>query len=443
MSGDTPEPEVAAREEQPAAGAPDAGLKRRRRVVTAVAAGAVLVTLGGVGAAAVIKSPAQVAAETAPPAPDTLTAAAERRVLADRVVTRGRITASQSVDVSSAGPSGKDAGRAVVTKVQAKAGEPVVFGHVLLEISGRPVFALQGALPAYRDLRPGAKGEDVKQLQSALASVGHTTGSDPSGTFGTGTERAVTAFYTAIGYQPVTTGRADEAPPEKAPEKTADKAAEKSGAKTAAAPTGPMVPLSEVVFLTSTPARAESVTAKVGANAGDRLMTLSAGELLVSGSLAPHERGLVRPGQKVEILSETTGGQATGTVAAVAKAPAAEKDKGSGQAPSAAGFTVEVKPDKPLPAELAGQEVRLTITAGSSRGEVLSVPSSAISAGADGRTTVTVAEDRGQRRRVEVRVGMSGDGYVEVAPVGGGRLTAGEQVVVGVETRPGARKAQR
>lgn len=74
---------------------------------------------------------------------------------------------------------------------------------MLLEVSGRPVFALPGRLPVYRDLKPGATGDDVKQLQKALADLGHGTGSDKAGTFGAGTKTALAAFYKSIGYDPL------------------------------------------------------------------------------------------------------------------------------------------------------------------------------------------------------------------------------------------------
>lgn len=96
-----------------------------------------------------------------------------------------------------------------------------------------------------------------------------------------------------------------------------------------------------------------------------------------------------------------------------------------------------MKPDRALPGRLAGQDVRLTVEAGSSGGKVLVVPVSALSAGADSRTRVTVLERSGDRRRVEVRPGTSGDGYTEVTPVGGAPLAEGDKVVVGVRPTEG------
>ena len=50
-------------------------------------------------------------------------------------------------------------------------------GDVVLTASGRPVFVLQGQVPAYRDLTPGLTGADVDQLKQALDRMGFEPGS--------------------------------------------------------------------------------------------------------------------------------------------------------------------------------------------------------------------------------------------------------------------------
>ena len=78
-----------------------------------------------------------------------------------------------------------------------------------------------------------------------------------------------------------------------------------------------------------------------------------------------------------------------------------------------------------------GLDVRLTVTAAQTDGNVLVVPVSAVSAAADGDTTVTVQDATGRLRRVGVQAGESGDGFVAVSPVEAGTLKAGDRVVVG------------
>ncbi|MGH3417583.1 MAG: hypothetical protein ACRDSS_14025, partial [Actinocrinis sp.] len=124
-----------------------AGPGHSRRALLWTAVGAALVSTGGLAASTLVKSPAQQAAETGPPAASVLTAAVENRVLKNTVVARGTVEAARQVQVT---PSGSTQGSAtqVVTAVRTKSGARVEPGAVLLEVSGRPLIALPGAVPA-------------------------------------------------------------------------------------------------------------------------------------------------------------------------------------------------------------------------------------------------------------------------------------------------------
>ncbi|MFC9298198.1 peptidoglycan-binding protein [Streptomyces sp. NPDC057011] len=482
---------------------------QRKKWVVLVAVNAVLLAGLGVGASMVIKSPAQAAADAKAPQADVLTAPVERRVLKETVVLRGLVSAGQSVEVTPTAVVGEGAGSPVVTKLRAKAGGAVTEGQVLLEVSGRPVFALKGALPAYRDLKPGAKGEDVAQLQKALQNLGHRTGADASGTFGAGTKAALSSFYGSIGYEPLpaqgdpgavkaaqdaVTGaeraledarqgwamamaqsRGGTATGEPSPGPTGNTTkpeesqppADKEHASTAGlqkavqraeedlaearrtlgavqAASGPMLPSGEVVFLQGFPARVDSVTTRVGAQVSGKALTVSAGEVVVHAYLQEHQKGLVRTGQQVEILSESLGTTVKATVRSVAdtketgRSPAADGDKDAHAAATGKeGYLLVVEASGHLDAQMVGQDVRLTIEAASTNGTALVVPVTAITSGADGKTAVTVLEETGAQRRVHVRTGTQGDGYVEVIPVSGMRLAEGEEVVTGVRPSGG------
>ncbi|MET9599649.1 hypothetical protein [Streptomyces sp. NPDC006459] len=478
----------------------DRGLTNRRRWVAGIAFGAILLSGAGTAAAQLVKSPAQAAADSAAPPPSLLTAPVERRVLKDSVTLRGTVTAEQSVDVKASG-KGASAGVSVVTRTPLAAGDAVKHGAVLLEVSGRPVFALKGALPAYRDIKPGMNGQDVAQLQSALTELGHAPGGDRSGSFGAGTKAALSAYYESIGYEPteaqqdaasavrdatkavteaerrlqdVRDGRqagsapggaqpsgapgADAKAPAADPAKDLGKEVKRAqtdlddARKTLAdlqAVAGPMVPVSEVVFLGGFPARVDALLARVGAEPSGKAMTVSAGALVVNGYLQAHQKGLVRKGQPVQILSESSGVKGQAQVASVADAIARPAAAGEGTAADrgpaegqgqAQGYLMVVKPEAGLDPSLAGQSVRLTVEAGSTGGPVLVVPVSAVSAGTDGGTYVQVLGKDGARRRAEVTTGVTGDGYVEVRPLDGGSLAEGDKVVTGLSSarRPGA-----
>ncbi|MFB7591202.1 peptidoglycan-binding protein [Streptomyces sp. NPDC056169] len=452
--------------------------RRGRAGIGALVVGAVLLIGAGAVAGTVVKSPAQVAADAEAPPPDLLTAPVERRVLHETVVLRGTVAAGQTVQVAPV-VSGGEGGTPVVTKTPAAVGAAVRPGQVLLEISGRPVLVLKGRLPVYRDLKPGATGDDVAQLQTALAALGHGRGGDPKGTFGDGTKNAVAEFYASVGYDPrpaqdddgaaVDSATAAVTAAERAAEDArdaladnkdkaqvkalrkardrvvADLAVARTALDKAWAAAGPMVPAGEVVFVERFPARVASLAARPGSPASGTLMTLSSGRLLAQGHLQDHQKGMVRSGQKVRVLDETSGTELAARVATVADTatgPRADTPPtdggGEGQDGAAApangptGFLFTAVPDKEIPPALAGQEVRLTIEAASTDGEALVVPVTAVSAGADGRTLVTVVAGDGRRTPVEVRTGTLGDGYVEVVPLAAGTLEEGAEVVTGV-----------
>lgn len=154
---------------------------------------------GGWAAASRISSPAEIAARTAAPEPSPILVPIEQRVLSTDVVTRGtaRFGAPQPETLirSFLKP---DAG--IVASVGLP-GTLVQEGDLMMSASGRPVFALIGANPMYRDLGPGVSGEDVRQLEESLARLGFDPGAI-DGSYDEATGAAVSAFYTAAGWEP-------------------------------------------------------------------------------------------------------------------------------------------------------------------------------------------------------------------------------------------------
>lgn len=148
-----------------------------------------------------VRSPEQAASEAAAPEASWITAPVEHRVLSQTLISRGDVRPSTAVSV---GVPASVEGTAVVTAVGARPGEAVVEGTRLVEVSGRPVFLLQGEVPVYRTLRPGMSGADVEQLQAALARLGcDATGE--AGAFGDATKWCVASLYLDAGYEPVPT----------------------------------------------------------------------------------------------------------------------------------------------------------------------------------------------------------------------------------------------
>jgi hypothetical protein len=168
------------------------------RTIWIMALVAVVSLAAGLGLSRLIVSPAEAAAEAAPPQARPITVPVERRVLANDVVLRGDVVYEDPVDVTV--ETGDLGGPAIVTGAVPEVGATVEAGSVLLEVAGRPVIALTGALPVYRTLRAGASGPDVVQLKEALAGLGIGAGDPADPVYDAATARAVAQLYNRVGY---------------------------------------------------------------------------------------------------------------------------------------------------------------------------------------------------------------------------------------------------
>ena len=255
-------------------------------IVLVIVVLAVLAAVGELLLTSQIKSPAEQAAQTRPPAATQLTATVQRTVLTRTVLAQGAVGAPKEftpsqVGGSGGGGSGGAAGgqdvQEIVTHVFCRKGSLASQGSVLLEVAGQPYFVLQGTVPAYRDLAPGETGEDVAQLQEDLISLGFGTGSDTLGSYGPGTAAAVSAYYQAHGYAaPVVTAGTKKHPVQLA-----------------------FVPLGDFSFVPSLPATVIKVGATVGKAPASGALTLALGSPKLTGQLSPSTAGLVRPGMRV------------------------------------------------------------------------------------------------------------------------------------------------
>ena len=170
-------------------------IKMLATVLAAVAAAAALAWVAG----SRIESPADAAARTAPPAPSPILVPVEKRVLGSSIVTRGTARFGVPEPVSIAPSTLKPAAGLIATLPLR--GVQVPEGGVLLTASGRPVFVLSGKLPAYRDLVPGLRGDDVRQLQEALARLRFDPGT-VDGHYNQQTAAAVARWYRAKSREP-------------------------------------------------------------------------------------------------------------------------------------------------------------------------------------------------------------------------------------------------
>jgi hypothetical protein len=424
-------------------------------VVAAVVA--LVAAVGGVTVAAYSgKSPRQAAADARPPAPSTLTAEVEERQLSETIVLRGDVQPVGAVGISVV--AGVDVAP-VVTALPKKLGDPVAEGESVLEVSGRPVIALQSAVPLYRDILPGSSGADVKALQDSLRRLGlePSTGS----TFDGRTQAAVKGLYERLGYEVADTGKesfallrqlktgaddakdavgaAERALQEKrqfAPDDTAAESDAVVQAKRrlteaqtahseAAAETGIVLPRAEAVAVPALPGFVSLVSVALGsspANGRSPLEISSGGLVVASTSVMPAQTALIKPEQRVEFDDDTGAFKGTGKVLSIGmEAQTAEggdpQVEGggappAGPTPGGSGMVVlRVVPDVAIGAEMNGHQVRISVETASTAEPVVAVPIAAVEDTAEGGAEIVLWPSK---ERVRIETGLVAGGWVEV-----------------------------
>ncbi len=182
----------------PASGQVRDASRRRKTALAVIAVAAVAGVTGGVIGNR-IQSPADRAAERSAPEPSLITVPVERRSLSSELVLAGQIAYNEPTVIQLAGSVGIATGEAAVVTDMHQVGDEIQEGDALLEVTGRPVLALQGDVPMYRRLVIGSDGPDVGQLEQALARLGYDTGTVDT-IFDAATAAAVEAMYTDAGY---------------------------------------------------------------------------------------------------------------------------------------------------------------------------------------------------------------------------------------------------
>lgn len=119
----------------------------------------------------------------------------EERTITDGVVTRADVALDDMREVTAP----EELAGLVVTGVLVEAEDDLASGDALAELEGRPLLVLEGDLPAWRELAPGARGPDVAQLQEALADLGFYDG-DVDGRYMADTADAVDDWLDAAGF---------------------------------------------------------------------------------------------------------------------------------------------------------------------------------------------------------------------------------------------------
>ena len=105
-----------------------------------------------------------------PPAASLLTAPVVLTHARTTVVLRGTLTDGGAISVGVPGDLSGDL--PVVTAVATAPGAHVADGSLIAAVAGRPVFVMQGRIPAYSMMGYGSTGVEVTELQAGLEAAG-------------------------------------------------------------------------------------------------------------------------------------------------------------------------------------------------------------------------------------------------------------------------------
>ncbi len=180
---------------------------------------------------------------------------------------------------------------------------------------------------------------------------------------------------------------------------------------------GTPLPVSEVVYVKSLPRRVDDVKVSRGSVVSGTVMSVSGAALVVTIEVDAATKQLLRTGMPATL--DVGDGHVDATISRITR----DDDK----------YDVVLAPRTLTAAQLEllrNANVRVTIPVKSTHGKVLTVPVAALTAGPGGESRVEVVRAGGQVDLVQVKVGLSADGYAEVTPQTGS-LKTGDQVVVG------------
>ena len=172
---------------------------RRRNLALLVVGASVASATAGIVIGQQLRSPADAAAAASAPEASRITVPVERRSLEARLIANGELEYEEPTPVRLTGPVGASAGSTQVVTKAPELNAALDEGDVVMEVSGRPVFVFQGALPSYRSFEPGVSGPDVQQLEEALVRLGFDPG-PIDGIYDDAVESAIDAFYFTKGY---------------------------------------------------------------------------------------------------------------------------------------------------------------------------------------------------------------------------------------------------
>ncbi|MGV9182751.1 peptidoglycan-binding protein [Arcanobacterium canis] len=364
-----------------------------------------------------VRSPNEAAISNSKNTPVITTVVEKRTLESPQTPVKGISSTGSTYDVFP--PSSQ--GTAVVTAQLVKQGERVHSGTLLGRISGRPIIALHLPFSLYRDILPGATGDDVQAIQRALKEARLYAGAI-DGQYGIATQKAIRNLYTRVKEQPPTLEGETSTPEEKAASDDVghsnkpEESKGKSAASTAPNPQGTPVLKSEIVAIASPSAIAEDI-ARIGAQLSEEkpFAKLRVGTPSVTVRVPSSAKDKYSVGTSVDISSDGTE-LTVGTVSRVSSF------RNTGEEPwqSLPGYDVTISLESPDKVS-DKQNVTATVRTQQEERTGLAVPVTALRE-VNGKTFVRISG-----KDVPVTVTFTQDGFSLIE----GALKEGDRVQIG------------
>jgi peptidoglycan hydrolase-like protein with peptidoglycan-binding domain len=305
------------------------------------------------------------------------TVVAERTTLTSNLLLNGDLTYGDEVDLP---------GRNGTVTWLPRSGAVVAVGQTLYEVDGRPVIAVAGSRPFWRDLAQGmTDGPDVAQLEQALADLGYGAGVTVDNHYTWATASAVKKWQRDLGL-------------------------ERTG----------VIQLGDIVAINAASVRVAAVTAKLGDQAQGSPMSYTSTTIRAIADLTDAQaRELVAP---IEVTVRLPDG--TEIPATITSIDPGGEPTGEGDETTSASAIVEFA-DQASVVDVGLRSVKVTI-ARDEIADALVVPVTALIATLDGGYAVDVVRS-GETLRVPVELGLIADTRVQIT---GGDLDEGDEVVV-------------
>jgi peptidoglycan hydrolase-like protein with peptidoglycan-binding domain len=347
----------------------------RRRTLAAIGIPLAAVLIAGTVVAVVWQPWRDENPQTAAEKPATVVA--ERTTLTSNLLLNADLTFGEDVDLP---------GRSGTITWLPDSGTVVAIGQSLYEVDGRPVIAVAGSRPFWRELRQGmSDGPDVAQLEQALADLGYGAGVTVDDHFTAATATAVKKWQRALGL-------------------------ERTGS----------IALGDLVAINAASVRIAAVTAQLGDQAQGSPMSYTSTTIRAIADLTDAQaRELVAPIEVTVRLPDGTEVPATITAIDPGGEPTGEGDE-----TTSASAIIEFA-DQALIDDVGLRSVKVTI-ARDEVADALVVPVTALIATLDGGYAVDVVRS-GDVVRVPVQLGLIADTRVQIT---GGDLDEGDEVVV-------------